>query len=223
MKVLVIEDQPSLLDAISVHLKRGGFVVDGASTLRSAKSLVKASKYDGIFLDLALPDGSGLDFLRDLRQSGFKTPVIVMTARDQVSDRIMGLEAGADDYVVKPFDLDEVTARFHAVLRRYQGSSSSVVQIGVFKIDKVGHRLLKADQEVPLTAKEWAVVERLTRHRDAVVSKEDLEETLFSIDDDVMSNTLEVHISRIRKKIGKHHIETLRNLGYRFAGKGADE
>lgn len=218
MKVLVIEDQPSLLDAISVHLRRQGFVVDGVSTIKMAKSFFQSSQYDGVFLDLALPDGNGLDFLRVIRQSGSRTPVIVMTAKDQISDRIKGLETGADDYIVKPFDLAEATARFYAVFRRCQGSASSIVQVGIFEIDKSGHRLLKNGEEIPLTAKEWAMVERLTRHHGAVVSKEDLEQTLFSIDADVVSNTLEVHISRIRKKIGKQHIETLRNLGYRFIG-----
>lgn len=218
MKLLVVEDQPSLLDALSVHLKRNGFVVDGVTTIKLAKSFFQSSQYDGIFLDLALPDGNGLDFLRDIRQSGCMTPVIVMTAKDQVSDRIKGLEAGADDYIVKPFDLAEATARFYAVSRRHQGSASLILKVGIFKIDKSGHRLLKKGEEISLTAKEWATVERLTRHVGAVISKEDLEQTLFSIDDDVVSNTLEVHISRIRKKIGKHHIETLRNLGYRFIG-----
>jgi two-component system OmpR family response regulator len=183
-----------------------------------AESFFKASQYDGVFLDLALPDGNGLELLRQIRQNGSVTPVIIMTAKDQISDRITGLEAGADDYMVKPFDLNEATARFNAVSRRYQGKAISIIEIGLFVVDKSGHRLLKNGEEISLTAKEWAMVERLTRHRDAVVSKEDLEHTLFRLDDQLVSNSLEVHISRIRKKIGKQHIETHRNLGYRFIG-----
>ncbi|MBU3656749.1 MAG: response regulator [Rhodocyclaceae bacterium] len=218
MKLLIVEDQPSLLDAVSVYMTRQGFVVDQASNLKIAQSYVNSGGYDGIFLDLGLPDGNGADFLKQLRAGGFVAPIILMTARDQISDRIKGLDAGADDYVVKPFDLDELHARFHAVLRRYQSASTSLTKLGIFEIDRSGHRLLRLGEEVGLTAKEWALIERLTRHPNAVVPKESLEETLYSIDHDVMSNTLEVHISRIRKKIGKEHIETHRNLGYRFIG-----
>jgi two-component system OmpR family response regulator len=223
MKLLVVEDQPSLLDAVAVYLKRQGFVVDEAPNIKLAENYIKSGDYDGAVLDLGLPDGSGLDFLKKLRAGGFVAPIIVMTARDQISDRIKGLDAGADDYVVKPFDLDELNARFHAVLRRYNNSSTSVTPMGVFEIDRSGHRLMKRGQEISLTAKEWALIERLTRHSMSVVPKEALEETLYSIDADISSNTLEVHISRIRKKIGKEHIETIRGLGYRFNGDAASE
>lgn len=223
MKLLVVEDQPSILDAISTHLRRHGFVVDGALNLELARSYFRTSVYDGVFLDMALPDGNGLDFLKELRKGGLKIPVIVITAKDQISDRIQGLEAGADDYVVKPFDLDEVLARFHAVLRRYQGVATALVKIGDFEIDKSGQRLLRHGLEIVLTGKEWALVERLTRQQHAIVPKEDLEQALFSIDSDVLSNSLEVHVSRIRKKIGKQHIETVRGLGYRFVGDVTDE
>lgn len=223
MKLLVVEDQPSLLDAVSVYLRRHGFVVDEASDIKTAKNYIKTGCYDGMVLDLGLPDGNGIDFLKQLRSSGFIVPIIVMTARDQISDRIKGLDAGADDYVVKPFDLDELYARFHAVLRRYQKLPASSVRLGIFKIDRSARSLVREGQEIDLTAKEWAVIERLTRHPNAVVPKEALEETLYSIDSDVASNTLEVHISRIRKKIGKSHIETIRGLGYRFAGDATSE
>ncbi len=218
MKLLIVEDQPSLLDATAVYLRRHGYVVDEASSLKVAKSYIKTGSYDGIFLDLGLPDGSGITLLQSLRAEGCVVPIILMTARDQISDRIAGLDAGADDYVVKPCNLEEVLARFHAVLRRYQSTSTSVTKLGIFEIDRSAHRLLKEGEDIVLTAKEWALVERLTRHAEAVVSKDALEEALYSIDADVMSNTLEVHISRIRKKIGKNHIETIRGLGYKFHG-----
>ena len=223
MKLLVVEDQPSLLDAVSVYLRRHGFVVDEASDIKSAQNYMKTGGYDGMVLDLGLPDGNGIDFLKQLRASGAVLPIIVMTARDQISDRIKGLDAGADDYVVKPFDLNELAARFYAVLRRCQNAPSSSVRLGVFEIDRSARTLIRDGQEIDLTAKEWALMERLTRRPNAVVPKEALEETLYSIDSDVASNTLEVHISRIRKKIGKAHIETLRGLGYRFKGEDIGE
>lgn len=219
MKLLVVEDQPSLLDAVSVYLRRHGFVVDEASDVKSAQNYIKTGGYDGIVLDLGLPDGNGIDFLKQLRADGAALPIIVMTARDQISDRIRGLNAGADDYVVKPFDLDELAARFYAVLRRCQNAPASVIQIGIFAIDRSGHRLFRQGHEIVLTAKEWALIERLTRRPNSIVTKESLEESIYSNDADVASNTLEVHISRIRKKIGKVHIETLRGLGYRFNGE----
>lgn len=223
MKLLVVEDQPSLLDAVSVYLRRHGFVVDEASDIKSAQNYIKTGGYDGIVLDLGLPDGNGIDFLKQLRASGAVLPIIVMTARDQISDRIKGLDAGADDYVVKPFDLDELNARFYAVLRRCQKLPTSSVRLGIFEIDRSARTLIRDGQEIDLTAKEWALLERLTRHPNAIVPKEALEETLYSMDSDVASNTLEVHVSRIRKKIGKAHIETLRGLGYRFKGEGIGE
>ena len=223
MKLLVVEDQPSLLDAVSVYLRRQGFVVDEASDIKSAQNYIKTSGYDGMVLDVGLPDGNGIDFIKQLRASGAALPIIVMTARDQISDRIKGLDAGADDYVVKPFDLDELNARFYAVLRRCQKLPTSSVRLGIFEIDRSARTLIRDGQEIDLTAKEWALLERLTRHPNAIVPKEALEETLYSMDSDVASNTLEVHVSRIRKKIGKAHIETLRGLGYRFKGDGIGE
>lgn len=223
MKLLLVEDQPSLLDAVSVYLKRHGFVVDGVSTVKSAKHYLLSSTYDGVLLDLSLPDGDGIEFLKTIRQSGIRTPIIIMTARDQISDRIRGLEAGADDYVVKPCDLDEVIARLNAVLRRTQGGSVVATALGRFAIDRSAHRLTKDGTEIELRAKEWAIIERLTRHADSIVSKSSLEEGLFSINDEVVSNSLEVHISRIRKKIGRAYIDTVRGLGYRFVADANDE
>jgi two-component system OmpR family response regulator len=141
-----------------------------------------------------------------------------MTARDQISDRIKGLELGADDYLVKPFDLNEMLARLNAVLRRYAGNPNPTIKLGRFEIDRSGHRVLVDGKDVALTAKEWGVLEKLTVKPGAIVSKEQLEETLYSFDDEIGSNTLEVYISRVRKKLGKDALETIRGLGYRFTG-----
>ncbi len=144
--------------------------------------------------------------------------MLIATARDQISDRIAGLDAGADDYLVKPFDLDELLARLHAVLRRYAGNPSPVTRIGRFEINRFAHWLRADNQLIELTAKEWAVIDKLAAHPDSIVTREAPETTLYSFDDEVGSNTIEVHVSRIRKKIGKDAIETVRGLGYRFTG-----
>jgi two-component system OmpR family response regulator len=139
-----------------------------------------------------------------------------MTARDQISDRIKGLDAGADDYVVKPFDLNELLARLQAVLRRYAGNPNPMIRLGRFEIDRTGHRVLHDGKDAQLTAKEWALLEKLVVRPGVIVHKEQLDEALYSFDDEVGSNTLEVYVSRLRKKLGKEAIETKRGLGYRF-------
>lgn len=216
MRILLLEDQPSLAEAIASHLKSRGFSVDIVATLRQAETALRAGTFDVALFDLSLPDGDGLVLLRTLRQGGNRLPVIIMTARDRISDRIKGLEAGADDYVVKPFDLNELVARVQAVLRRSGGDPNPVVTLGAFAIDRCGHRIMRDGDEVQVTAKEWALVERLVTKPNAIVSKAQLEEALYSFDDEVASNTLEVYISRIRKKLGKETIQTVRGLGYRF-------
>lgn len=216
MKLLLIEDEQALSEALTAMLRAEGFAVDPVATLRSAETAVTVSTYDAVLLDLYLPDGDGMDWLRRLRASRDSTPVIIMTARDQVSDRITGLKSGADDYLVKPFDIQELLARLGAVLRRVQGTASSWLQVGSLALDLQGRRARVQDQDIELTAKEWAVLEKLASHPGRIVNKEALDQALYSFDDEVGSNTLEVYISRIRKKIGKQRVETIRGLGYRL-------
>lgn len=216
MKLLLIEDEQALSEALTAMLRAEGFAVDPVATLRSAETAVTVSTYDAVLLDLYLPDGDGMDWLRRLRASRDSTPVIIMTARDQVSDRITGLKSGADDYLVKPFDIQELLARLGAVLRRVQGAASSWLQVGSLALDLQGRRARVQDQDIELTAKEWAVLEKLASHPGRIVNKEALDQALYSFDDEVGSNTLEVYISRIRKKIGKQRVETIRGLGYRL-------
>ena len=216
MKLLLIEDEQALSEALKAMLRAEGFAVDPVATLRGAETAVTFSTYDAVLLDLYLPDGDGMDWLRRLRASRDSTPVIIMTARDQVSDRITGLKSGADDYLVKPFDIQELLARLGAVLRRVQGTASSWLQVGSLALDLQGRRARVQDQDIELTAKEWAVLEKLASHPGRIVNKEALDQALYSFDDEVGSNTLEVYISRIRKKIGKQRVETIRGLGYRL-------
>ena len=216
MKLLLIEDELALSEALTAMLRTEGFAVDAVATLDSANTAVRLSTYDAVLMDLHLPDGDGMEWLRRLRITGQVTPVIIMTARDQVSDRITGLKSGADDYVVKPFDIQELLARLGAVLRRAQGTASSWLQVGSLALDLQGRRARVLDQFIDLTAKEWAVLEKLASQPGRLVTKEALDQALYSFDDDVGSNTLEVYISRIRKKIGKQRVETVRGLGYRL-------
>ena len=216
MKLLLIEDELALSEALTALLRTEGFAVDPVARLQMAETALSMSTYDGVLLDLYLPDGDGMAWLRRLRARGDTTPVIIMTARDQVSDRIAGLQSGADDYVTKPFDVQELLARLGAVLRRAQGSASSWLQVGSLALDLQGRRARVDTQDIEPTAKEWAVLEKLASRPGRIVNKEALDQALYSFDDDVGSNTLEVYISRIRKKIGKHRVETLRGLGYRL-------
>ena len=216
MKVLLIEDELALSEALAALLRIEGFAVDSVATLDSAQTSMRICTYDAVLLDLQLPDGDGLNWLGKLRATANNTPVIIMTARDQISDRIAGLKCGADDYVIKPFDVKELLARLGAVLRRVQGGVSQWLQIDALALDIQGRRAHIDDRNIELTAKEWAVLEKLAKRPGCIVSKEALDQALYSFDDDIGSNTLEVYISRLRKKLGKQRIETLRGLGYRL-------
>lgn len=216
MRVLLLEDQPSLSEAIAAHLMKNGFTVDVAASIRQAEAALAVNAFDVGFFDLSLPDGDGVVLLGQLRKRDNRMPIIIMTARDQISDRIRGLDAGADDYLVKPFDLNELVARLRAVLRRYGGNPNPVVKLGRVSIDRIGQRALIDGLDAQLTSKEWIVLEKLVAHPGLIVSKKQLEQTVYSFGDEIGSNTLEVYISRLRKKLGKDSIETVRGLGYRF-------
>jgi two-component system OmpR family response regulator len=216
MKLLLVEDELALSEALTAMLRSEGFAMDAVATLDSATTALRVSTYDAVLLDLYLPDGDGMEWLRQMRKSSNTTPVIILTARDQISDRIAGLQSGADDYVIKPFDVQELLARLAAVLRRSQGAASNWLQIGELALDLQGRRVRVQSQDIELTAKEWAVLEKLASRPGRIVNRDTLDQALYSFEDDVGSNTLEVYISRIRKKIGKTRIETVRGLGYRL-------
>lgn len=219
MRVLLVEDEMSLAEAIATRLRADGVAIDTVTTVSAADAALTATPFDAAIFDLSLPDGSAMTLLKRLRMRGVTLPVLITTARDQISDRIAGLDAGADDYIVKPFDLDELLARLHAVVRRYEGNPSPVIRIGKYEINRFAHWLRVDGELVNLTAKEWAVIDKLVARPDSIVTREALETTLYSFDSEVGSNTVEVYVSRIRKKIGKDAIETVRGLGYRFSGQ----
>jgi two-component system OmpR family response regulator len=219
MRVLLIEDDYSLGEAVHDHIAAEGHAVDWMRRLEDAEAARAGVGFDLILLDLNLPDGSGLNFLRTMRRHGDATPVIILTAMDQISWRIDGLNAGADDYLVKPFDLSELSARLAAVARRYSGNPNPIIVLGGIEID-LAHRLVTKDgAPADLTSREWAVLERLLRHPGAVVSKGQLEDTLYEFGAEVESNAVEVYVSRLRRKLGQQLITTVRGLGYRVAGK----
>ena len=216
MRVLLIEDEPVLGQAVQEQVAADGHAVDLVTRLDEADAALRAVDYGLVLLDLHLPDGRGLDLLKTLRRAGDQRPVIILTARDQISDRIEGLNAGADDYLVKPFDLDELSARVMAVSRRYAGKPNPLVELGDLKIDKAARRILRDGATIDLTKREWAIVDLLTQRATAVISKEQIEEALYDFGSEIESNTVEVHISRLRKKLGRDAIHTVRGVGYRL-------
>ena len=218
MRVLLIEDDTVLGDAVRDQIAADGHSVDWASRLDSGREYLDVAAYDLILLDLMLPDGRGLPFLRALRARGDVTPVIILTALDQISDRIEGLNAGADDYLVKPFDLAELSARLGAVARRYAGNPNPLVALGDLEIDLAARSIRRDGRPVALTAREWVLFEALVQRPGQLLSKAQLEDRLYSFETEIESNTIEVHVSRLRKKLGHGHIETVRGMGYRLGG-----
>ena len=214
MRVLLIEDDKSLGRAVRDHLVNQNNAVDWAETLEDAYAAVSTTRYDFILLDLRLPDGSGLDFLKNIRTENLTSPVVILTAHDQISERIEGLNSGADDYIVKPFDLYELTARIGAVARRTNGLSKSEIKIGSMTLDMENKRIFIDNKEVELSAREWAIIEHMASHPNMLVTKAQIEDTIYAFGSEVESNTVEVYISRLRKKIGKDRIKTHHGRGY---------
>ena len=220
MRVLLVEDDTILGAAVRDQIRADGHSVDWVTRLDAADNHLAIASYDLILLDLMLPDGRGIPFLRGLRARGDVSPVIILTALDQISDRIEGLNAGADDYMVKPFDLSELSARLKAVARRYSGNPNPLIEIGDLAIDLAARRVTRAGKPVALTAREWVLFEAFVQRPGQLMSKGQLEERLYAFDDEVESNTTEVHISRLRKKLGHEVIETVRGIGYRLGAGG---
>jgi two-component system response regulator QseB len=216
MRVLVVEDDAVLLDGLKVGLGMHGLTIDAVTSCGDARAAVAASAFDAIVLDLMLPDGSGLEVLRELRRRRDATPVLLLTAKDTVADRIGGLDSGADDYLGKPFDLDEVAARLRAISRRAAGRASPVLAWSGIELDP-GRRTVEVDgRPVGLSRREFSILEALMSHPGTVLSKDRLAERLYGWDEDVESNAVEVHVHHLRVKIGRDAIETVRGLGYRL-------
>ncbi|MGA0563765.1 response regulator transcription factor [Ancylobacter sp. VNQ12] len=216
MRILLIEDDTVLGAAVRDQIAGDGQSVDWVTRLDAAGDAMTSAAFDLVLLDLMLPDGRGIGFLKRLRARGDVTPVIILTALDQVSDRIEGLNAGADDYLVKPFDLSELSARIGSVARRYTGNPNPLIAHGALDIDLASHSVRRDGRPVQLTAREWSLFEAFLAHPGQLLSRAQLEEKLYAFDAEVESNTIEVHVSRLRKKLGADVIETERGLGYRL-------
>ncbi|UWQ19357.1 response regulator transcription factor [Jannaschia sp. M317] len=218
MKFLLVEDNPELAEAVLSRMKIDGHVIDHAPTLDDAFAFADTGEYDLILLDIMLPDGDGRSFLKRHRAGEHDTPVIVLTARSQVSDRIGLLDLGADDYVTKPFDHAELEARCRAVLRRRAGSAQTVTELGGVVFDPVAGQLTVRGNVVALRNRELRLLELLIRAPGQIFSKQKLADRLFSYDDDVSENAIEVYIGRLRRHLGASDLKitTLRSLGYRL-------
>ncbi len=216
MRVLLVEDDTVLGAGVRDQIKAEGHSVDWVTRLDDAADYIAAATYDLVLLDLMLPDGRGLPFLQNLRKRGDVTPVIILTALDQISDRIDGLNAGADDYMVKPFDLAELSARLAAVARRYTGNPNPLVEIADLEVDLAAKSVRRQGKLLSLTAREWVLFEGFVQHPGQIISKAQLEDRLYAFDIEIESNTIEVHISRLRKKLGREKIVTVRGMGYRL-------
>jgi len=195
-------------------LRQASFAVDWMRDGKSAGAALQSSHFDLVLLDLGLPHRDGLDVLRELRKRGNSTPVIILTARDEIQHRIAGLDAGADDYIVKPFDLDEVTARMRSVLRRAAGRGDPGIQHGDLRLDPVTRTVEREGKPVPLSGHEYAVLEALLQRPGAVLSRAQLEDRLYGWDEQIGSNAVEVYIHGLRRKLGSGAIRTLRGVGY---------
>ena len=218
MKFLLVEDNQELANAISSRMRQDGHVIEHAANLDDATAFLETGEYDLILLDIMLPDGDGRTFLKGRRASGLDTPVIILTARSQVSDRIDSLDLGADDYVTKPFDHAELEARCRAVLRRKAGKSQTVIETGGIVFDPVAGKMAVRGRSVTLRNRELRLLELLINAPGQVFSKQKLSDRLFSYDDDASENAIEVYIGRLRKHLGPSDLKitTLRGLGYRL-------
>jgi len=216
MRILLIEDDTASGAAVRDQIAADGQSVDWVTRLDAAGDAMAGVGYDLVLLDLMLPDGRGIPFLKGLRSRGDVTPVIILTALDQVSDRIQGLNAGADDYLVKPFDLVELSARMGSVARRYAGNPNPIITHGTLEVNLATRRIHREGKPVQLTAREWALFEAFASRPGQLLSKPQLEEKLYAFDAEIESNTIEVHVSRLRKKLGADVIQTERGMGYRL-------
>ena len=216
MRILLVEDDDLLGDAVCEGLRQEGYVVDWVQDVGAALAALSTSSFNALVLDLGLPGRDGLSVLRWLRHSGRATPVVIVTARDRISDRIGGLDAGADDYLLKPFDIEELCARLRAITRRADGCADSVLTVGDVVLDMRQRTLTCQGAPASLTAREYAVIELLMRKAGCLVTRAEIEEELYGFDDHIASNAIEVHIHNLRRKLGARFITNLKGRGYRI-------
>lgn len=219
MRLLLVEDDKLLGDGIQAGLIQAGYAVDWMENAVNAEAALHTEDYELVILDLGLPDRSGLDVLKRLRNKAFaakdsELPVLILTARDTVSDRVTGLDAGADDYMLKPFDLDELSARIRALTRRHHGRANPVIRHAELELDPAAHTVSLAGKGVNLSRREFGILQLLLESRGRVLSRTQLEEGLYAWGEEVESNAVEVYIHHLRKKLGADIIRTMRGVGY---------
>lgn len=215
MRLLLIEDDPILGEGLRDFLRSEGHDVDWCSRLSEVDTLT-GPPHEGLLIDWQLPDGSGVEWLRGMRARGSQVPAMVLTARDSLGDRIHGLDQGADDYLVKPFAPEELAARLRVIARRHQAAPRERLVFGVVELDLQAHAVWRSGERVDLTTREWAVLETLARRAGEVVPKADLERAVLGAEADVSSNVVEVHVSNLRRKLGRELLDTVRGAGYRL-------
>ena len=214
MRVLLVEDDPMVGEAVRKGLRQDGFAIDWVQDGKSADVALRTEDYAMLLLDLGLPQKDGLAVLRTLRERGNAIPVLITTARDAVADRVAGLDAGADDYLIKPFDLEELSARMRALSRRQAGRAESLVQVREVVLNPATHEVTVGGKPVNLSAREFALLHAFMDRPGVVLSRAQLEEKLYGWDDSIESNAVEVHIHALRKKVGSDFIKNVRGVGY---------
>ncbi|MFO2630913.1 response regulator [Legionella pneumophila serogroup 1] len=214
MRLLLVEDDELLGDAVKAGLTQFGYVVDWLKDGEAARAALKSESFELIILDLGLPKLSGLSLLQNIRHDGNSTPVIILTARESIEDRVKGLDSGADDYLIKPFDLNELSARIRALVRRSQGRADSVLQYKNITLDPAAHSVFVDDVLVNVPRREFALLQKLLENSGQVLSREQLMQSIYGWEEDVDSNALEVHIYNLRKKLNANFIRTIRGVGY---------
>ena len=222
MRLLLVEDDAMIGESIRAGLRQDGHAVDWVTDGRAAEAAIRTEPYAMVLLDLGLPRKDGYAVLEDLRRGGNPVPVLILTARDAVADRVNGLDRGADDYLVKPFDLDELAARIRAVLRRHAGRAEPVLTYGGLTLNQATHKVAYRGRDVPVSAREFALLQALLERPGTAMSRAQLEERLYGWGEEIASNSVEVHIHNLRKKLGEGAIRTVRGVGYVLAaGDGA--
>ncbi len=214
MRLLLVEDDTQLGDGLRAVLRQEGYAVDWAKDGEEAELALKVESYDIVLLDLGLPIKSGLEILDGLRAEGSDVPVLILTSRDTTLDRVEGLDKGADDYMVKPFDMDELCARIRSILRRAHGRAIPTLTHGTLEVDVAGRCVVLDGQQVELSGKEFAVLHQLLENQGRVLSKSRLEDGIYDWDSELESNAVEVYVHHLRRKLGKDLIRTIRGVGY---------
>jgi two-component system OmpR family response regulator/two-component system response regulator QseB len=214
MRILLVEDDPQLGRATQLGLDQLGYAVDWVQSAEDAEISIKLHQYQCLLLDLGLPRQDGMSLLKKLRAAGFEQSILILTARDQIPDRIMGLDSGADDFIVKPYDLDELAARIRSVRRRLVGRSREILTHRGVEIDTAARQVKLRGESVNLTTREFNILQILFEHLGQIITKDQLEQALYSWGDEIESNTIQVHIHHLRKKLGKELIRTLHAVGY---------